>query len=215
MKRFLPLACLAVFAALGFAGPPLKIPSDLKPVAGYVRFTPETTAKSVVYIPLDAAYPFPSEELKDPRRFILPVIGLKDATYRFAAVGTLDDEQTVAFFSVTIGKGGTAPVDPPTDPAPTPNAKFMFLIIRPDGPAAPEFVEAMKNGEWANHRKAGRLVKDMTLTESIGVYKVPAGTTIPMVVTLKIVDDKSTVASGPIPLPTTSEGIKNLEQGAK
>jgi hypothetical protein len=99
------LVCL--LAVVGAAAPPtLTVPADkLKPVAGYVRFTPDTTAKAVTYVPLDDAYPFPSEELRDGRRFVLPVAGLKDGRYRFVAVGTLNDEQTATAFEVVIGGG--------------------------------------------------------------------------------------------------------------
>lgn len=110
-------------AVSSFAAPPkLEIPSEkLKPVAGYVRFAPETTAKSVTYVPLDDAYPFPSEELKDGRRFVLPVAGLKPGKYRFVAVGTLNDEQTATGFEIVI--------DGSPEPKPSPSTTKVCVVI--------------------------------------------------------------------------------------
>ena len=116
MKRLRTTAVLAAVLLLGtaFAAPPtLTIPSDLKPVSGYVRFTPQTDAKAVIYLSLDEAYPFPSDELKDVRRFILPVVGLKDGPYRFLAIGSLNDEMTVVPFTVVAELARSAFVTKP------------------------------------------------------------------------------------------------------
>lgn len=216
-----PFAFLSLLASAlaSFAEPPsLAIPADLKPTNGYVRFTPTTEAKSVVYIARDDAYPFPSEELKDPRRFILPVVGLKDGTYRFFAVGSLNDEMTVVEFSVVIGKPttpGPPPVDPPKDPPPAPAGTVYFMVVRPDGPAQAEFASIMADPAWAEHRAAGRRVKDYTLTESTAIYKLPSGTTLPCVVTISSGPKDSKVLAGPVPLPKTTDGIRKLGEGLR
>lgn len=201
--------------------PPLKIPSDLKPVSGYVKFLPETTAKSVVYIAIDEAYPFPSEELKDPRKFILPVAGLKDGPYRFFAVGTLDDELAVVPFTVTIGKAGgppDKPKDPPKEPVdpPVKVGQPYLLIVRPDGPASPDFARAFGLPAWQKLREAGIQIRDEGLTKAQAVYRPPAGTTfaLPFVVSLRIADDGKSysVVKPPVPMPTEEEKVLKLQE---
>lgn len=225
MKHLFQAAALtAAFLLAPFAWaepPPLKIPADLKPVAGYIRFTPETTAKSVLYLALDDAYPFPSEELKDTRRFILPVMGLKDGTYRFFAIGSLNDEMSVTPFSVVIGKGTPAdppkdsPKDPPKEPIPPPVGSTYFIVIRPDGPATQEFARIMADAAWAEHRSAGIRVKDYTLAESASIYKLPSRTNLPCVLALSSGPKESKVLAGPVNLPTTSDGIRKLAEVLK
>lgn len=125
MKRFTLAALCAVFAGVALAAPPnLDIPADVKPVGGYARFTPKTDAVSVTYVSLDSADPFPSEELKDPRRFLLPVAGLEPGKYRFVAVAAgATGEQTRGEFTVTIPepKPKPGPVPPGPGPGPQPN----------------------------------------------------------------------------------------------
>lgn len=104
------------------------------------------------------------------------------------------------------GGGGT----PPTKPT-----KGYFLIVRPDGPASAEFVRIFSDPAWTELKAAGHTVKEMTLTESINTYKPPAGTAVPYVVTLGIVDGKAKVVAGPVILPTDSAGIRKLAEGIK
>ena len=110
--RLIALVAVGWFAlaASALAAPPkLTIPAEVKPVGGYVRFTPDTDAVSVVYVSLDGLDPFPSEELKDPRRFLLPVAGVKDGKYRFAAVAaSKDGEQARADFVVDRTRAGAS-----------------------------------------------------------------------------------------------------------
>ncbi len=113
--------CVVLLAAsVGLAAPPsLDIPAEIKPTGSYVRMTPKTDAVSVVYVGLDGLDPFPSEELKDGKRFLLPAAGLAVGRYRFVAVAAgATGEQSRADFVVVIGD---APKPPPTPiPPPTP-----------------------------------------------------------------------------------------------
>jgi hypothetical protein len=224
-QTWLALVVLSLVAsgAIGQDAPKITIPADLKPVAGYVRFTPDTNANTVVYIPLDEAYPFPSEELRDGRRFILPVMGLKDGTYRFVAVATKDDVPTIVSFSVKVGDATQPPPTKPTDPVPpvkptdppTADGKVFFLLVRPDGPAQADYVRILSDPAWDEHRKAGIVVKDKTFSDSRSIYTAPSGTPLPFVVTLRSGKTESIVISGPVALPTTSDGIRKLAEGTK
>lgn len=96
----------------------LDIPAEVKPAGGYARFTPKTNAVSIVYIGLDGIDAFPSEELRDPRRFLLPVGAVQAGRYRFAAVAAgRDGTQQRADFVVVVGD---APVPIPGPQPPTP-----------------------------------------------------------------------------------------------
>jgi len=171
MKRFALAALCAVFAGAALAAPPnLDIPADVKPVGGYVRFTPKTDAVSVVYIALDDADPFPSEELKDPRRFLLHTRGMNPGKYRFVAVaagGT--GEQSRAEFTVTIPGTPVPPVppNPPVppgpgpqpnpnpqpgpgpNPAPVPAGKRFIVIVEETGESVAARGLILANGELA------------------------------------------------------------------
>lgn len=136
MKR----ACVGlVLAAAGFAAgepPKLVVPAEVRPASGYARMLPDTTAKAVTYVGLSGVHPFPGDELKDGRRFLLPTGGLKAGRYKFVAVGSLKDEHAVAEFVVVVGDA-PAPPDPPgpgptpdptPDPAPKADAAYLAVV---------------------------------------------------------------------------------------
>ncbi len=139
----LSAATLSFFACafLAWADPPtLVIEPEIRPAGTYVRMTPKTDAVSVTYIGLSGIDPFPSEELKDGRRFLLNVRGLPEGRYLFAAVGAgKNGEQTRTDFTVVIGvnpppvpPGPNPPVPPgptPPGPAPIPESGLRVLII--------------------------------------------------------------------------------------
>ena len=155
MRTLLSLALLAGCAITASAAPPtLELPAEASPVNGYVIVAPKTDAVSVTYVALDDVFPFPSDQLKDARAFVLPAAGLAEGRYRFVAVAAgKGGEQTTKNLVVVIGKGGTVPPPKkkePTDPVDPvePDAKFYFLVVRPDGPAsapAPAAVPAAAN----------------------------------------------------------------------
>jgi hypothetical protein len=137
MRPLLSAALFALAATAAAAPPTLDIPAEVRPVNGYVRFAPKTDGVSVTYVALDGVYPFPSDELKDARRFILPAAGLKDGRYRFVAVAAgKGGEQSQAEFSVLVGKEPAPPPIPPTpDPTPvppvppTPPTAFKVMLV--------------------------------------------------------------------------------------
>lgn len=213
-----------LLCSVAFAAPPkLTIPAELKPTSGdYLTHKPDTDAVSVTYVGLSDLDPFPSAFLKDSRDFVLPTRGLKDGKYKFAAVAaSATGEQTRADFVVVIGDGKPGPIiaPPPTTPTPdpkpptTPTGSLYFLIVRTNGPADAAFTKTMGLEAWKELAKAGHLFKDKTLTEaaSLGV-QLPDGTSLPAVVILRESADKtkSAVVGGPLPLPTTNDGIREL-----
>ena len=65
IRGWLCATLLAVSASLAAAAPPnLKLPDVIPAKEQYVRFTPDTDAKSVFYIGLSGVEAFPSDELK-------------------------------------------------------------------------------------------------------------------------------------------------------
>jgi hypothetical protein len=143
MIRSLLCAGLFLDAVLAVGAPPvLDLPAEVRPVNGYARLTPKTDAVSIRYVALDGVYAFPSEELKDGRRFVLPAAGLKDGRYRFVAVAAgKTGEQSEAEFVVIVGKvvppgpgpnpppGPTPDPDPVDPPAPIPHDGFRVLMV--------------------------------------------------------------------------------------
>lgn len=119
---------LALASALGMATPPsLEVPTEVKPAGEYVRFTPKTDGTSVVYVGLSGLDPFPTEELKDGKRFLLHTRGVAPGRYKFAAVAAnKDGEQTRQDFEVVIGNP-PVPVPNPPAPNPDPNPTGEFL----------------------------------------------------------------------------------------
>jgi hypothetical protein len=128
MGRFMKVCLWWLVTTSLIAGPPvIEIPSEIRPSGDYARLTPKTDAVAISYVGLSGIDPFPSEDLKDPRRFLLPVRGLPVGKYRFAAIGTKGDEQTRQDFVVVVGD---APPTPPVPPGPTPPV--------PPGPTPPD-----------------------------------------------------------------------------
>lgn len=119
MRKFAAIFALVFTAPLLAEPPKLVIPPEVRPAGDYIRFTPDTDAVSVTYIGLSGIDPFPSEELKDVRRFLLQVRGLPEGRYKFAAIGaSKDGEQTRTDFEAVVGAPGPGPG--PSPPGPTP-----------------------------------------------------------------------------------------------
>lgn len=135
--RPLTALLLTLCAGLAVAAPPaLDLPAEVRPANGYARLTPKTDAVSITYVALDGVYPFPSEELKNPRAFVLPAAGLKDGRYRFVAVAAgKGGEQSQGEFVVVVGKAdpgpepGPAPRPTPEPPAPIAEPGFRVLFV--------------------------------------------------------------------------------------
>ncbi len=143
MIRSLVIASL--FCVPTIAAPPtVEISAEIRPAGQYVTLVPVTNAAAITYVGLSAVEPLPSVVLKDPRMFLLDVRGLPAGKYYFAAVATLNDEQSRTDFAVVVGTPVlpptvtppvvvppvTPPVSPPPPPpTPTPLAGMRVLVI--------------------------------------------------------------------------------------
>jgi len=119
MRPPLVALVLAILSYPAVAAPPtLEIPSEIKaPEGDWVKVTPVGTSKTVAYVGLDGLTPFPSDELKDPRKLILYAV--RPGRYRFKAVGIAGDEYTIVSFTVVVGDvPPPSPIDPPAPPQP-------------------------------------------------------------------------------------------------
>jgi hypothetical protein len=98
----------------------IEIPAEVRAAGDYVTLIPKTDAKAITYVGLSGIEPFPSEFLKDPRAFVLPVRGLPAGRYKFVAVGSLNDVHGKVVFSVFVGDAPPGPPDPGPTPVPVP-----------------------------------------------------------------------------------------------
>lgn len=101
----------------------------------------------------------------------------------------------------------------PKKPPPV-SGKYFFYIVRPDGPAAPEFTRTMSLPEWKTLRDAGHTISAYTKSEAAR-FGIAVDSALPAVVTLIEDDSKSYIARQPIPLPTTGAGILKLPEGVR
>jgi hypothetical protein len=185
-SRYGPAVLALALALPAYAAPPeMDIPAEVRPSGGYVRFTPKTNAKSVVYVGLSGVDPFPSEELKDGRRFLLPVAGLPDGAYKFAAVGTLNDEQTRRDFTVVIGN----PAPPPNPPGPTP----------PPGPPASDLGKKFQAAYDAGKDPDSLTRLRTAMDGAIVLARSPDYATVKALVGAINTNTKATVGEGKLP----------------
>lgn len=221
----------ALFAVLLLSGitlgapPKLTIPAEVKPAGQYVDFVPDTDAVSVTYVGLDGIDPVPSRRLAEKTAFLLDTYGKPAKKYRFAAVASSKDgEQTRADFVVVIGDPAEPPpvVTPPpgTDPpkpTPTPANVYYFVLIRSDGPTAPEFTRVVDSEAWAKLTKAGHKFKPKTLSEASALgIKLEDGTKLPAVAVLQ--ENAQTGKSRLVTVlefPKTDAEIETLPKGVK
>jgi hypothetical protein len=127
--RYASVLALALATPVLAAPPEIDIPAEVTPSGDYATVVPKTTAVSVRYVPQSGISAFPSEFLKDPRAFVLPVRGRAPGRYEFTAVGaSKTGEQADRKFAVVVGKAppgpnppGPTPPDPPGPKPPTPD----------------------------------------------------------------------------------------------
>jgi hypothetical protein len=217
-----------------FAEPPkVVIPQEIKAEPGdWVTVSPETTAKAVTYVGLDGLKPFPSSELKDPRKLILAVN--KPGRYRFVAVGTLNDEMAQAPFVVVVGNPPPTPgpgPSPEPGPGPTPNPEpsplpdkgYRVLIVyeKADLSKLPEAQKTILYGATAHElmnslcvddaggRKAWRIWdKDSDVSGAPDVWKRAFARYKPISQPWILISNGTTGFEGP--LPATLDEFKTL-----
>lgn len=114
----------ALVGAALCAPPTLDLPDTTTATGQYVRFTPKTDAVTITYIGLSGEDSFPSEELKDSKRFLWHTRGIPAGSYKFVAIAaSATGEQTRKDFTIIIPGPVVPPVPPtpPTPPVPVPN----------------------------------------------------------------------------------------------
>lgn len=181
----------ALLAVLLFAGPVLadpprlSLPPEIKAAGDYATLNPDTDGVSVVYVGQSGVSAFPSEFLRDPRAFVLPVRGLAAGKYTFVAVAaSKTGEQASGAFSVVVGEP-PAPPGPPPDPGPGPTDPFEAAVreaytAAPDPPAKSSLAALYRQGAQTASLPAvatwGQLFDAMkTAAQTLGVAgKLPA-----------------------------------------
>lgn len=141
--------------------------------------------------------------------------GVRGKTYTVTAIVIDFTAQTVTdtdyVFEFLPDTGPVVPPKKPVDPVLPVPAVYYFLVVRADGPASPEFTRIISLPAWADLRAAGHSYKDKSVTEAKALGVVfPVGTVYPCVVTLKVTPAGSVVVRGPVPLPTTADGVTQL-----
>lgn len=209
--RAATLAVLLVAAALGAQDPaPVVVPAG-----EYADLTIPVPAGSKI---ITRVTPTPVKQSKDlpPGRVVF--VGKPGTTYtvrslvvNFKTEEISDTDYPFVFAGPTL----PPPVVPPpgTDPKP-PTGALYFMVIRANGPAAPDFTTVMRNAAWDTLRTAGHSVGDKTVSEA-RLFGLPTPATLPAVVTLRAESDHSVVVRPAVPLPTTSEGILALPAAAR
>ncbi len=124
--------------------------------------------------------------------------------------GVTEERQVIRqTVDVDAGEGAQPPPDGPVP------AGLYFMVIRPAGPALPEFQRVMSDPAWGDLLKAGHLVKDFAQPDAARLgATIPTGVTLPAVVTLSVSADgkRSVVVRQAIALPTTADGIRKLPE---
>ena len=201
----------------------LALPAEIRGGAGtFVVVRADTDGKEVKFHAITSGLSvFPSDLLTDKKATV--VVAAKAGSYKLIAVACVDGKLSdFAETMVVIGNGSQPPPPdtnghkpPPVDPPS--KSKLYFVVVRPDGPAPPDFAAYMGNTGWKELIQKGHMVKDKTVAEAAALgIRIPDGTVIPCVITLRVAADgaSSTIVRGAIPLPTPADIVK-LPEGIK
>lgn len=222
------LSCITLALAAGFAlcaPPALDIPAEVRASGEYVRFSPKTDALGVTYIGLSGFDSFPSEELKDAKRFLFHTRGIPDGRYKFAAIASgATGEQTRLDFTVIVGNGIVPPPVPPAPPIPVPPAPnpipsavltppLFVLVVEETGVRTTATGKVLADGAmWLRLKAAGvnYTVFDRTdpAVTKLALDKLADATGLPAV----IVRDSKGVDRA-FKLPLTSGGLELTVKG--
>ena len=126
-------------------------------------------------------------------------------------------DKPTARILVIVGNPPTGPpgVDPPPVDPPVGQGVYYFILVRPDGPATPEFTKIVSYPAWEELKKAGHLVKDYSKTDAVTKGFIKNDATVPCVVVIKVVDGKTIFVNPFVPLPTTNQGVLDLQKEIK
>lgn len=210
-----PCVLLLAFAPVLLAAPP-EAPAKLTGRAGKpVLFDVKVEAgKKLGWAPGFDRAACPVLRLYSDDPAVMSFLALPDASGVYVLTWWTGGETAYSQTTITVG-GPPAPAPaPPPVPGPVPPTPrvYYFLIVRPDGPAAPAFTEAMGRPAWKLLTVQGHQYKDKTVSgaaRDVG-FAVPAGTPLPCVVTLSTEGGVSRVVRPAVPLPTTDAAILDL-----
>lgn len=171
-----------------------------------------------VIVPLQGESTIAKHPIPAGVKGVIAVAGTGKGEVSLVADGVVGDEiVTLLSYRVSVNTAAQPPpVDPPVDPPAKKGTPYLF-VVRPDGPAQQSFVKVMSDPAWDEHRKAGIMVRDATLTESQSVISLPSGTTLPCVTALLIAEDGKSfkIVAQPVALPTDSPSLKKLAEAFK
>jgi len=187
MRRLTSILILIMAAAAIAAPPEIEIGPEVRPSGQYARVLPKTDATSIVYVGLSGVDPMPSDLLKDGRMFLLDVRGLQVGRYKFAAVGTLKDEQARVDFEVVVGNPPVVVVPPP-GPGPvnpqepvSPVAGMRVLTIwESDTPLPKDYNDSLTSKEVVDYLAQkclkgpdGKTPERRTFDEDVSLSQLP------------------------------------------
>lgn len=174
---------------------------------------------AAVIVPLQGDTTISEQVVPPGSKGVVAVAGVGKGELTLEAMGVIGDEiTTLLSYRVSVNQAAQPPPkDPPVVDPPVADSTPYLLNIRPNGPASPSFVKAMSDPAWDEHRKAGILVRDATLEESLKIVTLPAGTSLPCTIGLRVAKDglSSTVVFQPVAMPTESPSIKALAEKFK
>ncbi len=120
----------------------------------------------------------------------------------------------VSVINIKVAGEVKQPPKRPDDPKQPPATGYYFMLIRSDGAADPSFTKIIRDPSWAKLVELGHQVKDFQLQDAVRFgAKLPDGTSLPCIITLRTDGSVSRVVRGPIPLPSDSQGILDLPKG--
>lgn len=203
----------------------LVLPKEVTGVAGtFITIRGESSGEIGYIAKTSGISVFPADLLTDKKATV--VVANVPGTYHIIAASCINNKVVFAETTILVTDGKNpappgpvtppGPITPPVTP-PTPATSLYFVVIRPDGPAAPDFTAYMANPGWKELMSKGHLAKDKTVTEAraLGI-QLPDGTELPCIVTLAVSADgkSSTIVRGATRLPAPADIVK-LPEGVK
>lgn len=216
MRVLQALFLVMATAALTFAAPP-EVPKTLVAKPGELT-TLTVKGKDVCYSKpfADSDVFFARLHTNDPGtlQFVVQVKASRKTSTPLAVFFWTKGEDDGAWCVIDPSGNGN-PTDPPdgTKPPPAAGAKF-FTLIRAEGPSTPEWSAMLKRSEWKELESKGHQWKEYTLSEAEAAkIKIPAGVSLPCVITWKALDDGIyKEIGGPTAAPKTGADILKLAE---
>lgn len=210
LLRFTLLILSFACASTVFAAPP-EVPKEIKARPGQlVRVVAKGEGEIGSTKSFNDDDAFFDELVAKPKEKRFVFQSDKPGVYFIAFWAKGEVEGSTCVITVGDGKPGVPPVKPPVDPPVT--TALYFLIVRPDGPAAPSFTKMMGDPAWATLTTAGHKFKDKTATEAAKLG-FTTSSPLPTVILLREGSVGSEIV-GQTPFPTTASEVLDLPKKA-